>query len=292
MRAALAHALVLFLPAMASAQGLTNGQVYDFDIGDVFQTTDYWCAGGCFSCPPFLYVRDSIIDKQFSTGGYDVLYTIHQQRYRGPGGPFPAEDTTLVIDFGVADTTAYPEHWCASCPGDCVGIFLSHDTLIPLASACGLMSWREDRFPCDTCYCPAPPYTWSSTFIEGCGGPYHGMGAFDPNYVCSGVSLSYYNKGGVECGNEVAMGAATLESQPLDLRYDATTGAWWLYPPSGNSALDVQLLDALGRLVRSQRITGPGAGVLLHTEGLVAGSYVVRLLLSDGTTVGRMSITR
>ena len=216
MRTTLTHALFFFLPALANAQGLTNGQVYDYDPGDVFLTTDYWCANGCFSCPPALYVRDSVIDKQFNVGGYQVLYTIQQQRYRAPGGPFQAEDTTLVIDFGITDTTAYPEHHGAGDPGfNCEGSYVpTTDTVLSNTLYCGRLHWWQRFEPCDTCFCFGPPSPWSSRFVLGCGGPYWDDNADFPSDVCSGVALTYYNKGGVGCGNDLTMGMNRPEPRP------------------------------------------------------------------------------
>lgn len=272
-------ALCIVLSTGIHAQQLTNAEVFDFEPGDVFQTVDAWCASGCSSCPPFLYVRDSVINKQFGVGGYEVLYTFSSQRYRAPGGPFQAEDTTVVYDFGYALGTDVPIHYGddgASGP-NCLGPYVpTQDTLRYETAFCANEVWFRRYEPCDTCFCFGPPSPWTSRFVRGAGGPYYDDNADFPTDVCFGRYLIYFVKDGVPCGNEIAMGMN--EADATSLVTLCPNPAVDRVVVNGATAGDVALFhNSMGQMVLRTAAMGT-----IDLNGLQPGHYTVTLLKAGG----------
>lgn len=278
MKARLPHFVLLALPTLAHAQGLTYGQVYDFAIGDVFQTTDYWCINGCGTCPPFLYVQDSVMDRQLGSGGYQVLYTFQQQRYRAPGGPFAAEDTTLTYQWGIADSTAYPAHYEEPGGGtNCSAPYeVAVDTVLSNSLYCGRLHWMRYYAPCDTCFCFGPPSPWSSFFVLGCGGPYWSDVADSPTDICFGLALTYFKKDGLECGDEIAMSVHGKPDRSFTVFPDPVHDI--LNWTDAHAAERAEVLALNGTVMLDRGV----ASGRLDVSALSPGLYVLRLTGNDG----------
>jgi hypothetical protein len=272
-------ALLLFMLVLAlrgNAQGLTNAQVYDFAIGDVFYTEDQWDGNGGYASP--LYVRDSIMDEQTEVGGYEVLYTIRTQRYRGTVGPFDAEDTMYVYQFGYVDGTQLPLHYID--PSDGSGsdgpYAPSLDTVQANAQLCGRIEWRRHYDPCDTCAVWGPPTPWDSYFVSGCGGRYH----FSPESFWGDIhhthELIYYRKGAEECGTDLPL---AIPARPVLERLIT-------FPAPVDQMLNWSGIADMGRL----RILAMNGSVVMerpassHVDvaALSPGAYVLQLAGTDG----------
>jgi hypothetical protein len=267
---------MLALPMHITAQGFTNAEVYDFAIGDVFYTEDQWAANGGYASP--LYVRDSIMDVQVDVGGYEVLYTIFTQRFRGPVGPFDAEDTSYTYSFGYMDGTAVPEHYID--PSDGSGsdgpYAPSLDTVAPNAWLCGRMEWRRRYEPCDTCAIWGPPTPWDSYFVSGCGGPYY----MNPLSFGTDISLNheliYYRKGNDECGTDLPMGIPVRPAARLILFPDPVEHvlAWSGIP----DAVSMRIYSVNGDLAMERSASTP-----VDVASLVPGAFMLVITERSGS---------
>jgi hypothetical protein len=272
-------ALLLFtsiLSLSGHAQGLTNAEVYDFAIGDVFYTEDQWYCNGCYASP--LYVRDSIMDEQTGVDGYEVLYTIRTQRYRGLIGPFDAEDTTYVYQFGYVDGTELPLHYIDPSDGSgSDGPYAPNlDTVQPNVQLCERVEWRRHYEPCDTCSVWGPPTPWDSYFVSGCGGPFYLSPVSFGSDIYRNHELIYYRKDGVECGTDLPMGFGrdvVLESPELFPDPVSDVLNW-----SGvRTHAHVRITSISGAVVRDVQVASAG----LDVTGLNPGPYIFCITGND-----------
>ena len=261
------------VPLVANGQtGLTNAEVFDYDLGDVVQSS-YRYEGMQVGNWPRRYIRDSIIDIAYNVNGLEVEYTSMQHRFCLPGGPFPAEDTVEIVQFGYADGAAFPVH--AYLGLNCDYYVPGYDEVEPWALFCDRDTWfQADFMPCDTCSCWEGNSIWYSRFVAGVGGPYYWRLPNEGwNDYAVQHDLVYFRKGAEVCGTEVVLGMAEARSQeglvlwpnPVDDVLRWTTR---------DQRADVMVLDASGRELRR----GKDAGFLV-VDDLAPGTY--HLLLRD-----------
>jgi hypothetical protein len=267
-------AALLTWSTAVSAQNLTNAEVYDFAIGDVYYTVDNWHGYGNNASP--LYVRDSVMDAQANMGGYEMLYTFTTQRFRGPMGPFDAEDTTYIYTFGYVDGSAVPEHYVD--PWVSWGYVPDLDTLAPNDLLCGRIEWRRHYAPCDTCEIPGPPTPWDSYFVSGCGGPFY----LNPENFWGDIfeshELIYYRKDGEECGTDIPMGISSWpEAERLII-----------FPDPVEQLLSWTGIPAMGRIrilaMNGSSVMDAPAATRMDVSVLDPGAYLFVLIDPQGVT--------
>ena len=167
--------IVVFTQINTSYAQLTNGQVYDFQPGDVFQVT----YGSGYPGPSPI-VTDTIIGKSFTAGMDSITYVISRLSYTGAnsqGNP-PiynySIDTILITNLN-APATHFTYTSCLP---------TSDSTF---TDSCG--SLYAQRFSNFDTTCFEPPI-WNSILYQGLGGPYYYR--FDASI--SGSSNDWYSK--------------------------------------------------------------------------------------------------
>lgn len=156
--------LVFLLFNFQANSQLTNGQVYNFAVGDVLQVKSTSTVGGP---PGYLCTLDSIVGKIL--GNDSITYTIHRKKmYAGPP-PLPnyvlSTETMVVTNLNVPAA-----HFVTS---TCSPNITYSDTAY--TGSCG--AWVNFRTGGqDSCF---EPVLWHSILIEGLGGPYDMV--YDPS---------------------------------------------------------------------------------------------------------------
>lgn len=180
MKKTITFLLFIICVSQTNAQ-LTNSQVYNFEIGDVFQIT--FSAG---FPGPHPVVVDTIVNKTYSTGLDSIIYTVNRLEYLAPatfGAPatFNYSVETLII----TNLSLHADHYTYS---TCLP---ATDTMI-IGNCNETIERLHSNFD-TTCF---EPSTWYSDLYEGLGGPYYY--SYDPTISGSGndwysKTLSYYN---------------------------------------------------------------------------------------------------
>lgn len=273
--------VVLSVVAATSLSGsaqsyLTKGEVYDFDVGDVFHHT-YWAQVNFMSGPSITQI-DTVIAEYWTVGLDSVRYVISSWRYQPPTGmglpPYLDHDydTLWVTDLG-----SPPTHYSlpTPCPPvlDTIGIDLDH---------CGRTAWVQ-YVAGDTCW---DAHYWQSTFIEGCGGHY--IHSYDPwAFTELDHSLRYYRKGTEECGTALSIPVQVWEAErppTLLLQYDPASSSLLVdlgavHVGSG----DVELMDAAGRSVMKRTVGRGERRIVFNLADAVTGLYLVRFYSNGGS---------
>ncbi len=204
--------LLLFAKAEVQAQSLmTVGQIYDYDIGDIFIRT----GGGIYSPPT--YTTITITDKYFSATFDTVFYISNSTAYTPPG----CASCVATYDTTYNDTISYTNlndtvgsglgskihYWYINCidTAGYTGIWV--DTVYYDTSFCAKLTTKISRmdngpFLTDSCYWYFEPYWGYDEYGEGVGIRSHyynicSQGAF----FCEEVGgLLFYKKGIDSCG--------------------------------------------------------------------------------------------
>lgn len=189
MKYILLNLLIFFCAVTGTAQTLTYGQIYNFEVGDIFQSK-YATGNNGIAWGPPTYYTDSVVSKSWSNLNDTVFYTIKRQIYVTPSGPdLPAQ---------ITDTT--------------INVFYTHlglDYIFPNQPSCLMPSdtfytgycsnvWEHHSNQDINCF---EPDIWHFKVIEGAGGPYYYkfyISGFGYTYE---YELTYYNKGGIICGS-------------------------------------------------------------------------------------------
>jgi hypothetical protein len=271
--------LVIFfmLSLIGQGQVLTTGEVYDFEVGDVFQSTR------TISWGPPTTTTETIVGKTLYTNGDSVSYSIHRTTYTPPSGPgLPPTFSDQIISktyFSLDDPAWQWE--------------IQYDTLYTNPGMCGMAVWEittGDSF--------GPNYGYSR-LIQGCGGPYsHSFS--DQTFQWQNEDLTYFNKGSVECG--------TFQSNPVGI---SETGeqriSLSIHPvPSSDQVtvqlagldarlygeMDLSVTDAQGRALKHMIVHASQiAGLQLNIHDLPAGTFVLNLTI-EGRVVGRCRLIK
>lgn len=134
MRTSITLLVLSLLASTASAQSiLTNGEIYDYQVGDVFQTRGQSANIMGQQAPPGIYT-DTILSREEIDGGTGILYTMKHWHvaYQFMQAPVVTSsiDTLIVTDLDLVPDTLYS--------------FLEPaDTLMIYNPMCGLVRWEH-----------------------------------------------------------------------------------------------------------------------------------------------------
>lgn len=237
---------------------LTNADVFDYAVGDVFQSR-----GQAFtiwgSSPPADYT-DTVTSKWISSAADTIIYTLrhwvvtYQMSPDIPPTVVSSDDTLTVTAL---DQPAMQFVVTDACPPVLDSMGLDPEL-------CGRSSWWMFSAG-DTC-------TWgysgsSSQVVAGCGGPY--FSTIDEEGSGGGYRLTYYHKAAEECGvfHELPTGLGGLDvPRTLHVFPNPTSG----FVRFGEWVSDLTVQDAVGAI---RRMTTAGAVVDLGAEP--NGIYVI-----------------
>jgi type IX secretion system substrate protein len=259
---------------------LTNAQVYNFNVGDVFEST----MGNTYTVSPPNYIFDSIIAKWYSATGDTLYYNYIEYTYLPPACPPP-------------------------CTGSSTGPSYKTYTITNLDSAAGFITMGEDCPTKDTVYTDASheycgkrvykkypvcsdsafePTTTNSWDIEGCGGGY--FDSYDPSSLPAGgdyTHLIFFRKHDTVCGGEniitginkliTPVTSVTLYPNPASVQitiiYQLSQGQ--------HSAL-LKLYNTMGQLVKSEFINN-NAGQFTEDISTLSGGIYYYMVSVDGS---------
>lgn len=181
---------------------LTNAQVYDFEVGDVFQVKYANSSTG-----PKPIETDTVVAKYYSNGMDSLFYVMNHLVYVGSYMQSPPIYNYSIDTVIITNLNAPAQHFTYfTC-------LLASDTV--MTSSCGVTFERLHSNYDTSCF---EPQTWYSDLCPGLGGPYYY--AYDPSLVGSSSEwyskkLSYYNSNQHgECG--VYQDVASLKDLALD----------------------------------------------------------------------------
>ena len=176
---------------------LTHGQVYNFDIGDVFQARGVTPWNSLY---PYKYETRTITNKVYSPNNDTIFYTVNITTYLPPPtscGTCTAVYTNTTITETIThlnDSATTHNNQTSSC------MFMGDSIK---TDGCGKVIWK--KYPIPSVSCTIPPTQQTTVLMTGLGGPYYeynglGSGAPLPGYWA--YTLIYYSKQvGGSCGS-------------------------------------------------------------------------------------------
>jgi hypothetical protein len=262
--------LLLLLMVILSNQSfsqsfLTNGQVYDFNVGDVVQGRylAYSPSGG----GPPTYETRTILGKELVASLDTIRYTVKRDFYTLPLCPtcIPTFSHDTIIQT-VTNLSLPAGHNNAT---DCYSL---RDTLY--LDTCDRLVWEKIPVYVDTCF---EPITHTTRVVEGVGGVFFTKydpssgGATDTQFI-----LTYYSKNTGSCGNLTNdLIEIQAKSLPIQIFPNPTSESLTISLPENASTTDCMLLDNLGNEVK--RFTISGGENLVNVSTLETGSYLLKI---------------
>lgn len=146
--------LVFLLFTFQANSQLTNGQVYNFAVGDVLQSRAY------SQSYPYQYIYDSIVNKV--VGNDTIIYTINRKDMAAGPPPYPQYQLSVITQV-ITNLNAPAGHFTSN---NCSGNSMYGDS--SYINECGALVNLRYGIP-NGCF---EPIIWRSILIEGLGGPY------------------------------------------------------------------------------------------------------------------------
>ncbi len=241
----------------------TNRQVYDFNPGDVMQTTNKYTQ----TPGPPIYETDSIAERWTSKLGDTIYYKIKHTYFRAPScQSCTAELVVSTLKMEVADLDSIVKHENKTARMEL------HDSFFMF---CNKNVWAKVPGKDDSLsFEPIAHYTY---VVEGLGGPYFHLVYRKQLPWINDRQLTYYKKNGVECGNFVS-GIEKLNQMNVEISISPNPSSDYTlmrFQKSMNHAtLSIHSID--GKLLR--RIDEiHGMEYILENEGLKPGVYIIRI---------------
>lgn len=268
--------MLLFILRAFVVQGqvLTVGEVYDYEIGDIFQIRYDAVVGA----PP-TFITDTVVAKTLYSAGDSVNYMIHRVTYSpyyGPNQEPHFTDNVFSVSYTSLGDTALQGQYLSSCP--------IVDTFYQNSEYCGQAKWVLST---DSCLGPDYGEWW---LIAGCGGLYYDTYNDGTGHV-SHLYLEYFKKGALECGtsHSIPLGIAELRSHEARLSVNPVPSADRVYLNLESEGLKfssgrvrVDILDQYGHAVKHADVdAGEVNGYQLDIHELPAGVYMLNLADTD-----------
>lgn len=259
-------AIIVFLAnaiEISAQTPFTNRQVYDFNPGDVMQTTNKYTQ----TPGPPIYETDSIAERWTSKLGDTIYYKIKHTYFRAPScQSCTAELVVSTLKMEVADLDSIVKHENKTARMEL------HDSFFMF---CNKNVWAKVPGKDDSLsFEPIAHYTY---VVEGLGGPYFHLVYRKQLPWINDRQLTYYKKNGVKCGNFVS-GIEKLNQMNVEISISPNPSSDYTlmrFQKSMNHAtLSIYSMD--GTLLR--RISDiQGMEYILENEGLKPGVYIIRI---------------
>jgi len=265
MKPILCSILLAFSLNGISQNYLTNRQVYDFAIGDVFQTEyqEYTYIG---SKPP-IYATKTITNKIFSLNGDTITYTINNQTYQPPScATCPDIRNTFVATEVVTDldSAVYKEN-LTPC-------YLTSDTII--YNSCNTKIWWITSIFDSAC---STTSSFSEQYFQGAGGPYYDIITPSSLSVTRKIySLHYYRKGNTTCGTYNSVGINSIEENKQLIKFypNPTRGA--IKFETSDDFVSFKVYDIIGKICLSGSVNNNAIDI----SKLIDGTYFIAVYTS------------
>ena len=243
---------------------LTNGQVFDFNIGDIIQIRAQVSGPGSGGPPG--YVTSKYLSRSLSTNSDSIEYSIQRSTYSPPScqtcTAFYAMDTIIQA---ITNLNSPVEH-----NNQTTCLFIG-DTLY--FDYCNKQVWEE--FPAlDTgCF---EPTAHTTRFVEGLGGPYYTKMEPSGGPTYTQFELIYYHKLPDSCGTFVS---SISESEKNIFGID-------LFPNPASDRIEIKstrsfmfydISDIEGKIYDQGKMSNSS----INISPLKKGTYFIRLYTED-----------
>lgn len=260
--------IILFIATCSYGQTtLLRSQVYDFEIGDVFMTAfSEYNSGGQGYTDYRLDTIKAILANKLDTFKYVTSSYTFYSYFSFPANTYAGYMTfndTITISGMDSVANHYAYFFCSP----------SSDTIVPNPELCDALTWTETALE-DSCW-------YQSNLVEGCGGPYYYNSVMSSSGNGYGVSLTliYFNKAGIECGQIVTSNGPIENVESLKLYPNPADQFIFLDGVSFNDQLTIFSIDGL----RLQRMIYSGQPVTV--EGLNEGIYFLQISSGNNKNV-------
>jgi hypothetical protein len=274
---------------VSSQTYLTTGQVYNFNVGDVFETES-----GNTDEPtvPPIYGLTIILAKWYSAHSDTVFYKDSLVSYTPPVCPPPCLGSfhTDIVTFSYTNLSSMANQQTGSSPCPITLDTIYYDTAYPY---CNRKVWEEG--PSVICIDTTQEYAMSahSLLVEGCGGPYYTLYTFDfTNDIpyTDYCNLIYYKKNDTICGSEyVITGINQINEAKADFKvYPNPSNGKFTFSysnpglVSGSQILEVY--NVLGEKVYRSALNQHDYEINLSAQP--NGVYLYRVIAEDGSLAG------
>jgi hypothetical protein len=275
MRTYLFVVTIWLLSLYSFGQPLTNGQVFDFDIGDTIQTASYqpW------NNYKFVYKTDVIINKVFSNNNNTVSYSVSSSSFAIYFSPltssyYPISDYNIYSSVRIIPNLSSP-----------ATLVNNSSSCIPLkdttyTNSCGKLVWM--KMPITVIACSTQFFSQNSSLIAGLGGPYYDYSSVSgyPPEGYSSYALVYYSKVSGRCGS-LMVSVDEAQKDPAPVVYPNPCNGKFIIQNPGRQAQKIQITDLNGRLLVEQQVDQTTD---LDVRDLKPGMYHL-LIGSSGQTV-------
>lgn len=246
-----------------SAQILfTNKQVYNFNPGDVMQTTNLYTQ----TPGPPIYETDSIVERWTSKMGDTINYKSKHTYFRAPSCQnCTAEIVVSTKKIIVADLDSVVKHENKTTQMEL------HDSFF--TAFCNKNVWAKVPGKDDTLkFEPISHYTY---VVEGLGGPYFHLIYRRQIPWINDRQLTYFKKAGVECGNYIS-GMEKMKRNQFELSIYPNPCADYTFLKFphyiSNAKISIQSLD--GKF-NETIVDINGIEYCLKTNNLNPGVYII-----------------
>ncbi len=267
---------LVFLATKANAQRpLTNRQVYNYQVGDVMQGTNYYTE----TPGPPIYKTHTILDRIDNPSPEYVVYKIKQDYYRAPTCQTcsPTESTTTFYDT-IRNLDSFVIHDNRTFQRAIVDVYYD--------SFCNRKVWAKVPGAYDSL--SFEPINHETYFVEGLGGPY-----FKLEHVLRGITttdfqLTYYKKGLDSCGIFMLAGISSIKTKKnFKVSPNPFSNAAVVEFPSALFDAEICIYSLQGTKVK-QFSNFKGQAFSITNENLTSGVY--QLVVYDKNFIGSTTI--
>ncbi len=274
---------------VCSQSHLTIGQVYNFNVGDVFEEE---CGTSPSQGPPG-YTLTIVLAKWYSAHSDTVFYKDSLTFYTPPSCPPPCTGT-----FNARVDTVYYTNlnsWAIqdSNPNECPSVWDS--MYVDSSLHCWQKIWEQG--PSKDCLDTLPITFdgWNTTYswlIEGCGGPYTNIffEGSDYNDYCS---LVYAKKHDTVCGTEYVISSINSMKQlaaSVDIYPNPSKGKFTFSIKNYQSGIKniIEVFNVLGEKVDSHQPIGESTFTINLNQP--NGIYFYKIITETGAFIGNGKI--
>jgi hypothetical protein len=242
---------------------LTNGQVYNYNVGDIIQS--YYVTFSQSGSEPPTYYTKTILTKSFSVNNDTIFYTIKRNTYR----PVPINDpffnTDTIGEMATNLTEPIKHNNGTTCYQTQDSFYLDYGNKQVWA--------RYPKNDTDTiCF---EPTTHTTKFIEGLGGPFY---YFKPKggTISYKEELIYYQKGSDSWGTRFN---SIIDRENFKAKIE-------IYPNPTNDKINIRSLETYSNfdiidLFGKVQISNNKTNNTLDISGLKTGIYFINFYYKD-----------
>jgi hypothetical protein len=242
---------------------LTNAEVFDFAVGDVFHRKYYNSNGNSSSVTVYYY--DTITQKSFNTTMDSIFYEMHRTKKTIQSGSSPpltvVENIVVNLSYSnLSSAVSHYSYYSFVCPWPNIDSII---TILDTSTFCGVIT--DMKYPYYNGQC-LEPNLWNSTLYKGLGGPYYFQiepSGFGTSMPTKSFSLVYYNTSqNGTCGTQHST-LGNEEVSQLEFK---------LFPNPVNSILTI---DVAQKILNFRIFSALGAEVHLNEQSEISSAFNV-----------------